>query len=101
MSRLTVSQIAQLPEFQELLRQRRRIVIPLALLILVTYFGFILLIAFDPSSLGGTIGDGIVSLGIYAGLGLLLLSFVIVGVYIKLAGGPIKTLLMQIQQKAN
>lgn len=92
--------VLALPEYYELLRCRRRLVLPLVVIMLVAYYGFILAIAFAPTSLGEKVGDGIGSIGIYIGLGLVVLSFAVSGIYLKLASGKIRSLLAAIHSKA-
>lgn len=86
-------------EFKSLLKARRRLAAPIAAAIITTYFGFVLLVAFKPSILGQTLGEGHISIGIYAGLSLLLLSFVLTVIYIRLSDGAIALLQKQIQDK--
>lgn len=89
MDRETALKIQSSPEFQELIKERKRITLPLLALILLGYFGFILMVAFDPTALGHKLSDGVSSIGIYLGLGLLVLSFAIVGIALKLLGGKV------------
>jgi uncharacterized membrane protein (DUF485 family) len=80
------------------LAERRKIATPIVAIIILAYFGFVLLIAFDPALLGQTLG-GNVSLGIYAGLGLLVLSFVLTGIYMYLSDQKIAELQRNIRHK--
>ena len=87
------------PEFKSLLKARLHLATPIAITIIAAYFGFVLLIAFNPSVLGQTLGNSHISIGIYAGLGLLLLSFLLTAIYIKRSDGDIATLQKEIQDK--
>jgi len=91
--------IRQLPEFEALLKARRAVNIPINLVIIVAYFSFVLTIAFAPQSLGQPLGDGVVSIGIYLGLGLLLLAFLLTAVYMRLADGKIAVLRQKLLDK--
>ena len=51
-------EIEQNPKFQELVATRKKLGWSLTILTLVIYFGFILLIAFDPKFLGTPLGAG-------------------------------------------
>ncbi len=93
--------IIQSPEFRALLAARRKLAVPISAIIIACYFGFILLVAFRPSALGYTPGGGHVSIGIYAGLGLLLLSFVLTAVYVRLSDRMVAPLQKDIQNKYN
>jgi uncharacterized membrane protein (DUF485 family) len=101
MDRATALEIMKTPEFQQMVRARRRLVIPLTLLILLAYFGFILTVAFVPKVLGQTFDGGIISFGIMIGFGLLVLSFAIVGFYIHVNNGKINTLQAHVRARAN
>ncbi len=49
---------------------------------IVIYFGFILLIAFDPKFLGTPIGSGVMTIGIPVGLFVIVAAFVLTGIYV-------------------
>ena len=75
--------IAQDPRFQQLVRRRNRLAWMLSFAILALYFTFILVIAFAPELLGQPIADGsITTLGIPAGIGIILSAFVLTGIYV-------------------
>lgn len=78
------AEIRQMPEFKALTAARRRLNTPIVAIIIAAYFGFVLLIAYDPAVLGRPLG-GSVSIGIYAGLGLLVLSYLLTVVYLWLS----------------
>ena len=73
------------PQFQELVRQRSRFAWTLSIAMLVIYFGFILLVAFAKPLLATKIGDGVTSLGIILGLGVILSAFILTGIYVQRA----------------
>ena len=73
------------PRFQELVRQRTKFAWTLSIVMLVIYFGFILLVAFAKPLLATKIGDGVTSLGIILGLGVILSAFVLTGIYVQRA----------------
>jgi uncharacterized membrane protein (DUF485 family) len=79
--------VVQNPRFRELVRQRTRFAWTLTILMLVIYFGFILLVAFAKPLLAMKIGGGVTSLGILLGLGVIVSAFVLTGIYIYRANG--------------
>jgi uncharacterized membrane protein (DUF485 family) len=79
------NQVLRSPRFQELVRQRTRFAWTLSIAMLVIYFGFILLVAFAKPLLATKIGDGVTSLGIILGLGVILSAFVLTGIYVQRA----------------
>ena len=71
------------PAFLELERKRSRFSWMLTLLMLVLYFGFILLVAFDKQlQLMGTMVTRSISLGFPLGLGVILAAIVLTGLYV-------------------
>ena len=79
------NQLLRSPRFQELVRQRTRFAWTLSIAMLVIYFGFILLVAFAKPLLATKIGDGVTSLGIILGLGVIVSAFVLTGIYVQRA----------------
>ena len=76
------------PEFQEVQRRRSRFSWLLALCMLVSYFGFILVIAFAPGLLAIPLGSRtVVTWGIPIGVGIILLGFALTGLYVYRANG--------------
>lgn len=92
--------IRQLPEYAALTRARKKIMWPLSLATIVAYFALILTIAFDPASLGNPIGDGVTSIGMVLGLGVILFCMVITGIYVYYANRVLEPLTRAIVQKA-
>ena len=83
-------------EYRTLLAKRRRLIWPLLILTLVSYFSFILAIAFAPAALGKPVGDGVISIGILLGLGLIVLNFVITLLYVRSANRTIEPLIARV-----
>ena len=73
------------PKFQEMVSVRNSYSWICTVLMLIAYFGFILLIAFEPALLGSKIGDGVTTLGVPVGLGVILFTIAITAVYVKKA----------------
>ena len=81
-------QIERNPLFHELVRKRQAFATLLSLIMLMLYVGFILLIAFAPGWLGTPLHAGTnVTRGIPIGVGLIVMSFVLTGVYVWRANG--------------
>ena len=76
-----VERIARAPEFHQLVAERTRFAWTLTILMLVVYFGFIGLIAFDKSLLAVKVG-GTASLGLFAGVFVILFAFALTGIYV-------------------
>lgn len=88
------------PRFKELVRKRSRFSWTLSIITLVLYVSFIFLIAFDPSWLGTPISEGsYITRGIPVGVGLIIISFVLTGIYVLRANGEYDRLTAEILQE--
>jgi uncharacterized membrane protein (DUF485 family) len=92
--------VRQWPEYAALTRARKKIMWPLSIIMIAAYFVLILAIAFAPESLGDPIGEGVTSIGITLGLGVILLCFVITGIYVYYANRVLEPLNQAILKKA-
>lgn len=90
-------QVESSPRFQELVRKRQTFALVLTVIMLVLYVGFILLIAFAPGWLGTPLHAGTsVTRGIPLGVGLIVISFLLTGVYVWRANGEFDRLTKEI-----
>jgi uncharacterized membrane protein (DUF485 family) len=74
-------QIIRNPTFRILVHERTRFCWILTMLMLVVYFGFIGLIAFDKELLATRVA-GTATLGLFLGVGVIVLAFILTGVYV-------------------
>ena len=79
-----ILRILESPAFTELRARRGRYSAILTTLMLLIYYGFILAIAFAPQWLAIRI-DGVITLGIPLGLGVILSAIVLTGIYVSRA----------------
>lgn len=77
-----VQELFEDPRLEEILRRRSRFTWLLTAVMLVLYFGYILLIAFRRDILARPVGDGVTSLGIPLGIGVILAGIVLTGIYV-------------------
>ncbi|ADW72014.1 MULTISPECIES: DUF485 domain-containing protein [Rahnella] len=88
MNDLIYQRVVSNPRFRELVQKRSRFAWLLSGITLVLYVAFILLIAFDPQWLGTPLYDGAtITRGIPVGVGLIVISFVLTGIYVIRANG--------------
>lgn len=81
-------QIENSAHFRELVQKRQRFAFILSIIMLIVYVGFILLIAFAPQWLGAPLHAGTsVTRGIPIGIGVIVISFLLTGVYVWRANG--------------
>ena len=69
------------PNFQALVRERSGFGWTLTIIMLVIYFGFILLVAFGKGFLATKVGSGVTTVGMIIGLIVILSAFVLTGIY--------------------
>src|ERR1700757_91190 len=91
-----LAKIEQDPNYQELVRRRSSLGWILSLIMLIIYFGFILLVAYAPKFLGTPLGTGVTTIGIPIGLSVIVLAFVLTGVYVSKANSSSDVLVRKI-----
>ena len=69
------------PNFQALVRERSGFGWTLTIIMLVIYFGFILLVAFGKGFMATKIGSGVTSIGMLIGLLVIASAVVLTGIY--------------------
>jgi uncharacterized membrane protein (DUF485 family) len=90
--------IAEDPRYRRLLHRRGRFERLLTATILIAYFGYVLLIAFDKPLLARPIAGGVTSLGIPLGVGIILLSILLTAIYVRRANREFDKLLDEIRR---
>jgi uncharacterized membrane protein (DUF485 family) len=94
-------QIRDAKEFYQQLKESRiKILTPLLLLTITSYFSFIWVIAFNPNFFGILIFDTNISIGIFLGFLLILLIFLVTLIYVYLANKILEPLINKIQENA-
>ena len=96
-----VARIEANPAYQELKRKRSSFGWILTILMLVVYYGFIGLIAFDKEFLARPIGSGVTTLGIPIGIGVIVFTVLITGFYVRRANSEYDRLTAEILKDAN
>ena len=92
--------IAANPKYQELMKRRSGYSRILTAIMLVIYYGYILLIAFDKEALARPIAEGMTTtVGIVIGFFLILISVVLTGIYVHASNGKLDTLTRQIAEE--
>lgn len=85
MSDPVVDKIQRHPKYQELRARRTPLGIVLTILMLLVYYGYIGLIAFDKAFLAQPLGAGVTSLGIPIGMGVIVFTIAITVYYVRVA----------------
>ena len=96
-----VAKIEANPKYHELKRKRNGFGWMLTVLMLVVYYGYIALIAFNKPFLAQPIGAGVTTLGIPIGMGVIIFTIVITGIYVRRANGEYDRLTAEILKEAS
>jgi uncharacterized membrane protein (DUF485 family) len=101
MSDPVVAKIEANPKYHELRRKRNSFGWLLTMLMMVVYYGYIALIAFNKPFLAQPVGAGVTSLGIPIGLGVIIFTIAITGLYVRRANGEFDRLTAEILKEAS
>ncbi|MFT6590846.1 MAG: uncharacterized membrane protein (DUF485 family) [Rhodoferax sp.] len=85
MSDPVADKIQQHPKYLELRKKRNSFSWTLTILMMVVYYGYIALIAFNKPFLAQPIGTGVTSLGIPIGMGIIVFTILITALYVRRA----------------
>lgn len=91
--------IAKNPKYQNLVHTRNRYSWILTIIMMLVYYGYIYLVAFKKDFLARTIGDGVMTLSIPIGLGVIVFTVLITGVYVRRANSEFDKLTHEILQE--
>jgi len=95
-----VQRIAAHPRYRELRARRTRFGWTLTLLMLAVYYGFILLVAFNKPFLSQRLGDGVMTVGIPLGFGVIVFTVLITAYYVRRANAEYDTLTAMVVKEA-
>lgn len=93
-----VARIRANPKYLELKRKRSSFGWWLTLLMMVVYYGYIALIAWNKPFLAQPLGDGVTTLGVPIGMGVIVFTIIITGIYVRRANGEFDRLTREILQ---
>jgi uncharacterized membrane protein (DUF485 family) len=102
MSELSSNKIQSNPKYHKLVAQRDSLAWTLSALVLIMYFGFILLVAFGADFITQPIAEGsVIPIGMPLGVGVIFFSCVLTGIYVYRANTTFDTLIHEIIQEAS
>lgn len=96
-----VQRVKSDPNYQKLVKTRSRFGWMLTWAVMIVYYGFTLLNAFDKSFMSSRFGDGVMSWGIPLGLFVILFTIVVTAIYVRRANREFDALTEAIQRNAN
>lgn len=89
------------PKYEQLKRTRNNYGWVMTLLMLVVYYGYIALIAFDKAFLATPLGaDGVTTIGIPVGVGVILFTIIITGIYVRRANNEFDALKQELIEES-
>ncbi|GAB3549486.1 DUF485 domain-containing protein [Noviherbaspirillum agri] len=94
-----VHKIKSNPKYQKLVATRSSYGWMLTLVMMIAYYGYILLVAFNKELLGAKVGAGVTTWGIPIGLFVIVFTVVITGIYVRRANGEFDELTAEIRKE--
>src|SRR3974390_3297787 len=102
MSELSAAKIQKNPKYHQLIKERDTLAFTLSVLVLVIYFGFVLLVAFAPGFLTTPISStSVIPIGILVGVGVIVASVILTGIYVRRANSTFDPLIHEIIEEAS
>ncbi|WP_296491721.1 DUF485 domain-containing protein [Rhodoferax sp.] len=77
-----VSRVISNPQYQELKRKRSSFGWTLTWAMMIVYYGFILLVAFNKEFLSQRLGEGVMTIGVPIGFGVIVFTVIITTIYV-------------------
>lgn len=91
--------ISQSLKYQQLVKSRTRYGWTLTFIILIVYYGYISLMAFNKELLARPLGDGLTTLSIPVGIGVIVFTVLLTGIYVRKANSTFDALTKEILEE--
>lgn len=89
------------PRFTELTKKRSRFAWTLSAIMLIVFYGYVMVVAFEPDLLAAKVSEGAtLSIGIPIGAGIIILAWVLTAVYVTRANGEFEKLNREIIEES-
>lgn len=95
-----VTRIVANPKYQYLVRTRSSFGWLLTAIMMVVYYGYIAVIAFDKELFAARLGDGAMTVGIPVGFGVIVFTIIITGIYVRRANSEFDRLTQEIVKES-
>jgi uncharacterized membrane protein (DUF485 family) len=92
------NRIANHPKYQELKAKRSSFGWTLTVLMMIVYYGFIALVAYNKELMATKIGSGVTTLGMPIGLFVIAFTIIITGIYVRRANSEYDDLTEEIKK---
>jgi cation/acetate symporter len=101
MSSAVYARIRANPKFQQLVSTRGRFAWTLSILVLAVFYGFVMLVAFQPALLGRAVAEGSkLTVGYAIGLSIFVSFWILTALYVRRANGEFDALTTEIVKEA-
>ena len=80
-----IQRVVSNPQYQELKRKRSSFGWTLTWAMMIVYYGFIMLVAFNKSFLSQRLGEGVMTIGVPIGFGVIVFTIIITAIYVRRA----------------
>ena len=94
-----VNRVKANPNYQKLVATRSSYGWTLTAIMVVVFYGFILLVAFNKELLSTRIGSGVITWGIPIGLFVIVFTVILTGIYVARANGEFDVLTAKIREE--
>ena len=94
-----VNRVEANPNYQKLVSTRSTYGWTLTAIMIVVFYGFILLVAFNKELLSTRIGSGVITWGIPIGLFVIVFTVILTGIYVARANGQFDELTAKIREE--
>ena len=99
---ISADKIQNNPKYHQLIKERDSLAWLLSALVLVIYYGFILMVAYGKDFITQPISaTSVIPLGIPLGVGVIVLSIILTGIYVVRANGRYDTLINEIIEESS
>ena len=95
-----VRRITANPKYQKLLAKRTSYGWILTIIMMIVYYGYTAVIAFDKELLAVRLGEGVMTAGIPVGLGVIAFTIIITGIYVRRANSEFDALTEEIVKES-
>jgi len=96
-----VTRIVANPKYQKLVSARSSFGWILTAIMMVVYYGYIAVIAFNKELFAQRLGDGVMTVGIPVGLGVIVFTVIITGLYVRRANSEFDALTRDIVKESS
>lgn len=96
-----VTKIVANPKYQQLVSTRSSFGWILTAIMMIVYYGYIAVIAFNKGLFAQRLGDGVMTVGIPVGLGVILFTIIITGLYVRRANSEFDALTQDIVKESS